>query len=170
MPAPVPRFSLTVWRVSEQLMVIDSRQAQLALPTERLLVNMLRALGYGGQSLPKAEVVRWPLLENATEDQGEAEAREMLHAYLDAHLLLNPAKHLLLMGPEAARYILPAEGEYQGDWFDGLLGREVALEVLSTKAVVAHSLTAMLQDPGLKAATWRSIQPLRQEPADSPSS
>ncbi len=160
-PVPVPRFALTVWRISDDLMVIDSRQAQLALPTERLLANITRALGYNSQALPKAEVVRWPLLENATEEQGEAEAREMLHAYLDAHLLLNPAKHLLLMGAEAARYILPARDDYPNDWIESLVGHPVALKELATTAVVSHSLTAMLQDPGLKAATWRAIQPLR---------
>lgn len=158
--APVAPFALTVWRVSEALMVIDSRQVQLALPTDRLLSNILRALGYKLPSLPKAEVVRWPFYENKMADQAagtEIEVREMLHAFLDAHLVLNPAQYLLLMGQEAARYILPAGVDLQNPPSEG-----VELKELATTAVVTPSLSEMLQAPELKAGTWRVIQPLRQ--------
>jgi len=160
----VAPFALSVWRVSEALMVIDSRQVQLALPTDRLLGNMLLALGYKLSSLPKAEVVRWPFYENKMAGQAagtETEVREMLHAFLDAHLVLDPVQHLLLMGQDAARYILPVDIDLENLPLEG-----IELKELATTAVVTPSLAEMLQTPELKADAWRVIQPLRQQPAD----
>lgn len=151
---PVPAFALSIWRISEDLMVIDSRQAQLALPTEPLLINILAALGYPRQPLPKTEVIRWPMVDNPFVGQTEADAREMLEAYLDGKLLTHPTKHLLLMGDDAARYILPAE---QGD---DVVGKSVELPQHKAEAIVVPSLTDMLQDPITKRLTWQAIQPL----------
>lgn len=162
----IPRFALTIWRAGDELMVVDSRQSQLALPTDRLLANILIALGYRTSGLSKGEVLRWPIFENQVldsnaEQQGEAAARDMLHAYLDGHLMLKPVKHLLLMGSDAARYILPADNVDDGQVFDCLVGKSFVIEDFSVTAIVTHSLADMLQFPKLKAATWQAIQPLR---------
>lgn len=155
-PEPVPHFALTVWRISADLLVVDTRESQLALPTDQLLSNIVAALGYRLAQLPKAEVLRWPLLE-AGGAQGETEAREMLQAFLDTQLLRQPAKHLLLMGRDAARYLLDKPLP-----FDRLLGSAVDMPELSVTAIVVPSLADMLQDPLQKAVAWRAIQPLRQ--------
>jgi len=163
---PDPRFALSLWRVSDDLMVIDSRHSELALPTEPLLLNILSALGFPRQSLPKVEVLRWPMFENSYEPQGQAVARETLQAMLEAMLEKQPCKHLLLMGAEACHYLL---GDDQlGDGFETTLsferslGRSFSLEALSVAAIVVPSLSDLLQQPELKRRTWQAIQPLRQ--------
>ncbi|BFM15227.1 hypothetical protein R50073_14100 [Maricurvus nonylphenolicus] len=152
---PVPAFALSIWRISEDLLIIDSRQAQLALPTEPLLINILAALGYPRQPLPKTEVIRWPMVDNPFVGQSEADAREMLEAYLDGKLLTHPTKHLLLMGDEAARYILPAEQSLAD-----VQGKAIELPQHKAEAIVVPSLSDMLQDPLQKRLTWQAIQPL----------
>jgi len=158
---PRPKFSLTIWRVSADLMVVDTRDLQQALPTERLLSNILIALGYQLPSLPKANVLKWPMIDNDLGGQGVEDARDMLHAFLDAELLLDPVKHLLLMGSAAATYILPPSHIYP-EVIDSQLAsaNPIILESLATPLVVTPSLVDILLDPSLKAQVWRLIQPL----------
>lgn len=163
---PTPRFSLSLWQVSEQLLVIDSRQPQQALPTESLLSNILLALGFPAGPLPSAHVVRWPIMENRFESQGADEARGMLSALISARLETQPAKHVLLMGEEACHYILPGAelADTQAESLSKLQGRLLTVPELAdgVPVIVVPSLTAMLQEPELKAITWQAIQPLRQ--------
>ena len=156
-----PKFSLSIWRVSTDIMVVDTRDLQQALPTERLLSNMLIALGYHLPSLPKANVLKWPMIDNDPAGQGIEEARDMLHAFLDAQLLLDPVKHLWLMGAAAATYILPPSHTYP-EVIDTQLAsaQPIILESLATPLVVTPSLVDILLNPSLKAQVWRVIQPL----------
>ena len=156
-----PKFSLTIWRVSADLMVVDTRDLQQALPTERLLINILMALGYQLPSLPKANVLKWPMIDNDLGGQGVEDARDMLHAFLDAELLLDPVKHLLLMGSAASTYILPPSHIYP-EVIDSQLAsaHPIILESLATPLVVTPSLVDILLEPSLKAQVWRLIQPL----------
>lgn len=163
---PDPRFALSLWRVSDDVMVIDSRHSELALPTEPLLKNIVAALGFDSQPLPKAEVLRWPMFENSYEPQGQEIARETLQAMLEGMLEAKPAKYLLLMGGEACHYLLGTE--QLGEGFeaqvslDKSLGQSFAMDALSVTAIVVSSLSDMLQQPLLKRGAWRAIQPLRQ--------
>jgi len=163
---PDPRFALSLWRVNEDLMVVDSRHSELALPTEPLLRNILSALGFAHQPLPKAEVLRWPMFENNYEPQGQAIARETLQAMLEGMLESQPCKYLLLMGAEACHYILSEA--HLGEGFDpqaslkSHLGQSFVMEGMSVSAIIVPSLNDMLQQPLLKRDTWRAIQPLRQ--------
>jgi hypothetical protein len=163
---PAPRFSLSLWQIGEQLLVIDSRQPQQALPTESLLSNILLALGYPAGPLPSAHVVRWPIMENRFETQGADEARGMLSALISARLETQPAKHLLLMGEEACHFILPSGelADNQTASLSKLQGRLLIVPELAEDlpVIVVPSLTAMLKMPELKALTWQAIQPLRQ--------
>lgn len=163
---PDPRFALSLWRVHDDVMVVDSRHAELALPTEPLLRNILAALGFASQPLPKAEVLRWPMFENSYEPQGQEIARETLQAMLEGMLEARPGKYLLLMGGEACHYLLGSE--QLGEGFDPQvsldkhLGQSFALDALSATAIVVPSLSDLLQQPLLKRGAWRAIQPLRQ--------
>ncbi|MGH1372894.1 MAG: hypothetical protein ACRBBW_12700 [Cellvibrionaceae bacterium] len=163
---PDPRFALSLWRVNDDVMVIDSRHSELALPTEPLLRNILSALGFAPQPLPKAEVLRWPMFENSYEPQGQEIARETLQAMLEGMLEARSGKYLLLMGAEACHYLLSAE--QLGEGFDPQvsldkhLGQSFVLEALSATAIVVPSLSDLLQQPLLKRGAWRAIQPLRQ--------
>jgi hypothetical protein len=164
---PDPRFALSLWQINEHLMVIDSRHSELALPTEPLLRNILSALGFARQPLPKAEVLRWPMFENNYEPQGQAIARETLQAMLEGMLESQPCKYLLLMGAEACHYIL--SDTHVGEGFDpkasleSHLGQSFVMDAMSVSAIVVPSLNDMLQQPQLKRDTWRAIQPLRQQ-------
>ena len=163
---PDPRFALSLWRVNDDVMVVDSRHAELALPTEPLLRNILAALGFASQPLPKAEVLRWPMFENSYEPQGQEIARETLQAMPEGMLEARPGKYLLLMGSEACHYLLGSE--QLGEGFDPQvsldkhLGQSFALDALSATAIVVPSLSDLLQQPLLKRGAWRAIQPLRQ--------
>ena len=147
-------------------MVIDSRHAELALPTEPLLNNILVALGLPRQPLPKADILRWPMFENQYEAQGQEVARETLQALLEGMLESRSCKYLLLMGAEACHFILNAE--QLGEGFEpevslkAFCGKSFALNHLSATAIVVPSLSDMLQNPEQKRDTWRAIQPLRQ--------
>lgn len=161
-----PQFALSMWRASDDLLVIDSRQAQLALPTEPLLANILLALGLR-QPLPRAEVLHWPMYDHPLAPKGEAAAKETLMALLEARLEQQPVSYLLLMGAEACHYILPdellpADSPQPPASCQALLGKALRLDALKATAIVVPSLSDMLQQPDLKATTWRAIQPLRQ--------
>ncbi|MYM63179.1 hypothetical protein [Pseudomaricurvus sp. HS19] len=164
-PAPeavvVPRFALSLWRVTEQLLVVDSRHAELALPTEALLLNMLNALGLQLRGLPRAEILRWPMVENHFTRQGEAEAREALRAMLEAMHEEQPVTQLLLMGPEACHYLADSPGSSAEQTLETMQGKAVAAAGLGPCAVVLPSLTQMLQAPALKAVAWQALQPFR---------
>ncbi len=163
--AETPRFALSLWRIGASLMVIDSRQAELALPTEPLLSNILLALGFPQQRLPRAEVMRWPMYENHLAPQGEEAARETIVAMLEALLEQQPVPYLLLMGADACHYVLPpglVDGEVRTQRFAAAQGQTLTLEALNSKAIVVPSLCDMLQDTSLKASCWQAIQPLRQ--------
>jgi hypothetical protein len=147
-------FSLSFWRVSPDLMVVDSRKPKLALPVEKLLKNLLLALGVN-EEFPKADVWQWPMIETDHHNQDADDAREALHAYLDTAFLLNPGKYLLCMGEAAAGYILNLETPY-----DSLVGQRTEIEEFGLEAFCIPSLTELLQDPLRKAIAWRTIQPL----------
>ena len=80
MAAKKVSFALSFWRVSEDLMVVDSRHSELALPVEKLLNNILFALGYPRQ-LPKVDALSWPMVDAPHQDQGENAARDTLHGF-----------------------------------------------------------------------------------------
>ncbi|GAA5317526.1 MAG: hypothetical protein AseanaTS_27310 [Candidatus Pelagadaptatus aseana] len=158
-------FALGLWRVSEDLLVVDSRQAELALPVDTLLSNILAALGYPRVALPKLEVVRWPYGGNAFSDKSAQAARHMMSAMMTAKLEQQPVKYLLLLGDSACHYLLPDGIEGLGETaevsYSGLLGKAVRLDDWNCSAIVAPSLAEMLQQPELKAVAWDAIQPLR---------
>ena len=158
-------FALSVWRVSDDLLIIDSRQAELAYPVNTLLINILSALGFAKARLPKTEVLAWPKVDSYFSGQDAQSARDMLGAMFAARLELKPAKFMLLLGGPAAHYVLPQELLVQDDCprasLARLQGKSVFVESMQTNAIVVPSLVDILQDPSLKASVWRAVQPLR---------
>jgi hypothetical protein len=168
--APVHRFVLSAWRILDDVVVLDSRRLKLALPVERLLLNISQALGFGGgTALPPAELLRWPLLDTAASPRPDlvksvAEARAMVHAYLAAQNEKQRVKTVLLMGADAARHALSARDFEPGSECEEWLGQSFTLPLdgdSSLRAIVLPSLAAMLQHPPLKALTWKAIKHLR---------
>ncbi|MGS2718481.1 hypothetical protein ACVBE9_09935 [Eionea flava] len=175
------RFSLNVWRIRDELIVIDSRQPASALPTDKLLQNILRSIGYPLVQLPKSELLRWPLFsQQATrkkmagivEQTSEVdEARAMVQAYVSAQYSKAPVKALLLLGQHAAQFALapkntPASndsGELSAiDFYEAHKGSVVSStwEHHNSHVIVAPSLVDMLNDPMQKRIMWQALQVL----------
>ncbi|MFT6386964.1 MAG: hypothetical protein ACJAUP_000333 [Cellvibrionaceae bacterium] len=162
-PSKELSFVLSVWRIRDQLLVIDSRQPGAAYPTDRLLQNILRAIGYPLAQLPSSEIIRWPLFVNNNnsktieqQNQDAEQACAMVQAYITAQMTKLPFKTLLCMGDSAARFSLnhspDASAESSPD--------NCALEnnQWNIPVVTTSSLFSMLQEPLLKAAAWSALQ------------
>lgn len=169
-PIVDPRFSLSCWRVSDDLLIIDSRHSELALPTEALLNNILRALGGDTMTVPRAEVLSWPMYDDPSAPKHEEAARETIGAMLGGMLEARPAKFCLLMGGNATHFVLPVELSSPGadqrvtpkeQRYSDCLGKSFSLGEFGVTAIVVPGLSDMLQTPSLKAVTWKAIQPLR---------
>ncbi len=155
--APAARYSLTLWQISESLMVLDSRQSELALPTDALLQNILRSVAISG-SLPKADILRWPLTQSAVVDSGIQQAREHLATLLGAKFSGAAAPSLWTMGDTAAHYVLTQEQQYES-----LLGQCIAFQnewfgSAELTVCVLPSLVEMLQTPTTKKIAWQGLQ------------
>ena len=160
-------FALSVWRVSDDLLIVDSRQAELAYPVNALLSNILSALGFANASLPKTEVLTWPKVGSYFSGRDAQSARDMLGAMFAARIELKPVKFMLLLGGPAAHYVLPqdllAEDDSPKASLARLQGKSLFVESLQTNVIVVPSLVDILQEPSLKALVWRAVQPLRQQ-------
>ena len=172
------RFSLNIWRIKNELLVIDSRQPAAALPTEKLLQNILRSIGYPLAQLPPSDLVRWPLFSSkkfsnkkftnkkstqldSNQSSEEDEARAMVQAYLSAQCSRAPINTLLLLGENAANFALtPTEGEDANTFYDQHKGTAVDTSLWESKVLVAPSLVDMLHDPMQKRVTWQALQTL----------
>jgi hypothetical protein len=152
----VQPFALSIWRPKPGLLIIDSRNAQLALPTELLLVNILHALFGAQAALGREEVLRWPLVENTAVSRTEEDARNALQVWLEVELERRPADHLLLFGKNAAQYFLSAESNYPER-----LWQWQAEQISPLQKMVAPSLVELLQQPLLKRNLWQCLGRLR---------
>ena len=155
---------LSVWRVSDDLLVVDSRQVAAALPTEALLANIVHALGYNA-SLPAVENIRWPLTPGANLAElhdvaaAEVEARDYVQAFIEAQFERKAFRTVLAMGATAAKVVLPANAWPTSNDARELLGKTIASA--NYHVIVVPSLVTMLQKPATKALTWQAIQSLR---------
>ncbi|MGI1678777.1 MAG: hypothetical protein K6L75_08605 [Cellvibrionaceae bacterium] len=165
----VNNFNLCVWRISDDLIIIDTNQPHLALPTEKLLFNIVRALGYSLTELPRSTQLRWPSVGRASSPD-EDSARGMIEAFLIAENNKKSFSKMLLMGNNAAKYVLPAKNRKDEGGsavntfnFNALVSHsfDVSTADISAKAIVVPSLTVLLQKPKFKSITWQSIQSFR---------
>lgn len=143
------RFSLALWRINNDVLVVDSRRPKAALPTETLLSNILFQLNLLRQPLPRAEFLNWPMAGG--NDQGWDAASEMARAFLEGRLLSNPVRYMIIMGSDAGRAIL------QQDTLDPV-GEKVRMEAFAVDALVLPSLADILYQPELKKRIWQSLQ------------
>lgn len=150
--AEVAPFSLSLWRISD-LMIIDAREVDLPLPTDRLLLNIACSMGYAVTDIQPAEILNWPFPSISSSANDAMCARADLQAFLDGKLLNTPVASLLLMGASAAKYILPLGQEYEASLY-----KTVDLSELSVKAIVTNSLSELLTSPQLKASIWTAVK------------
>lgn len=156
MPETISPFALSIWRPLRDLLVIDSRNTHLALPTELLLRNILYAI-FGAQTLPGVEeILRWPLIENAMISCTEKDARNTLQVWLEVELDRCPVTHLLLFGRNAAHYFLPDDHRYEQSLWQWLNVSP------SVQTLIAPSLAELLQQPLLKRNLWQCLTHLQR--------
>lgn len=156
-PEPAERvtpFTLSIWRSPLPLLVVDAREPRAAFPTDRLLRNLLNALGPHDAQRVTEEVLPWPLVNNPAVRLTAEDARAELHTWLEAELANRSVRYVLLMGENAARYFLP-----EGQSYSEALGRVQDLAPFNVSALVAPSLIELLRDPTLKRPLWQSLQP-----------
>lgn len=148
-------FALTIWRMSGEFLVIDSRDSGKALPTNRLLQQIMSALYRMEISLGQEEVFRWPLAE--TESLSTSNAYDTLYAWLDVETEHRPVRYVFLFGEAAAQYLLPSDRSYaQSLW------QWQELSVRNVQALISPSLIELLQKPLLKRHLWHCLSPLLQ--------
>lgn len=160
------KFIFSVWRIQDVL-VLDTRKVREALPTDRLLQNILRAVGYPTAQLPASESLRWPLFTNkrsantgkSPTDAGmgnadKEQARAMVQAYISAQHTKAPLKYLFLMGDESTVFTL-----------DETTSADSTIGTMSTAALWGGvqcfsmpSLYTMLQDPPSKHIAWQALR------------
>lgn len=156
-PVPVATVHLHLWRPLPQYFIIDDCPPGTALPTHQLLANILRAVSGQRVNPGNPERMRCPINAQLASHYSEEDVRRELQAwFVEAHTR-QPAQEVWLMGP-AARWFLPADTNPQEHQFTrvalSLEGAEHAV-----KALIAPSLSAILQDASLKAPLWQAIKP-----------
>lgn len=152
-PVEVQPFALSVWRPAPGFLIIDSRHAALALPTELLLHNILRAsLNRPVDSLQE-EVLRWPMIENRFVSRTASDARTELQTWLAVEHERRPVNRLWLMGDNAIRYLLSADVEPQA-----CVWQYHQLSESELTGLILPGLNDFLQQPLLKAQLWAAIK------------
>lgn len=151
--APVVQpFSLTVYRPQPGFLIIDSRNTKLALPTEVLLNNLLRANLKALQFILGEEVLRWPMIENRFVSRTEDDARNELQTWLAVENELRPIHTLWLMGESAARYWLVSENDWSATCWTMQPIKDSSLQ-----ALILPSLNQLLQYPAQKSRLWTCL-------------
>jgi hypothetical protein len=148
-----PHFSLSVWRPAPGFLIIDSRNTALALPTELLLHNILRAFIGNQLAGLQEEVLRWPMVENRFVSRTVIDARAELQTWLAVEHELRPVTQLWLMGDNAARYLVTGDSEPTESWW-----QRHSLPSIGLPALILPGLNQLLQQPQLKARMWMCIQ------------
>ena len=151
--ATVEAFSLSIWRPNKNLIVIDSRNTKLALPTELLLRNILQHVFPQEVLEMKDEVLRCPMIENSFVKSTLNDIRTELQTWLSVQCEFRPVKYLWLMGSNAATYLLPQKLEKSND-----LWQSVLLNDLSIKALVLPSINELLQRPSQKKQLFSALK------------
>ncbi len=150
--AIVQPFTLSVWRPTPGFLIIDSRNTKLALPTEMLLNNLLRAIIGAEKIVLNEEVLRWPMIENSFVSRTEDDARNELQTWLAVENELRPINKLWLLGDKAVGYLLTPQANYAE-----LLWQQTSLANKDLHALILPSLNELLQQPTLKAKLWQSL-------------
>jgi hypothetical protein len=152
-PVTIDPFSLSIWRPLDGVMIIDSRNTKLALPTELLLNNILRSVFSAQAIKPQEEVLRWPMIENSFTKRTISDARTELQTWLSVQHEIRPIHYLWLMGSNAASYLLPETVEYAASIFN-----KIALLDSSLNTLVLPSLNEFLQKPSSKQQLFSALR------------
>lgn len=150
------RFSLAVWHLQNGVLVLDSHEPRAALPTEKLLANILLAAGLLNLNLPKKGRLNWPVNPELPTEGGWQAAREYFEAYLDAAHQKLAIKRVLVFGAEALKALVDEGDAEQKQFTQGF-----NLPLLDASGMYFPSLATLLRHPEYKALVWRGL--LRNE-------
>lgn len=152
-PVTIDAFSLSIWRPVDGVMIIDSRNTKLALPTELLLNNILRSIFLNQALKPQEEVLRWPMIENSFAKRTADDACTELQTWLSVQNEIRPISHLWLMGSNATSYLLPPQTVIANTLFEA-----VALADSTIQALNLPSLNELLQKPATKQKLFSALR------------
>lgn len=152
-PVTIEPFSLSIWRPLDGVMVVDSRNTKLALPTELFLNNILRTMFYGQPIKTQEEVLRWPMIENSFAKRTIADARNELQTWLSVQHEIRPIRYLWLMGENAATFLLADSATYNASLYS-----VTALAESSIQTVILPSLNELLQKPTAKQHVYSALR------------
>lgn len=152
-PVSIDAFSLSIWRPIDNVMIVDSRNSKLALPTELLLNNIVCSIFSNPLMKPKEEILRWPMIENSFTKRTANDARGELQTWLSVQQEIRPIHYLWLMGSNAAKYLLPEHIDNNDCVF-----QSTALADSDIRALVTPSLIEILQNPRDKQKLFTAIR------------
>jgi hypothetical protein len=171
--API-KFVFSVWRVKD-ILILDTRKVREALPTDHLLQNILRSVGYAVAQLPASDSWRWPFDNknfynkkfnnkvptteqvslSAEQYKNEFEqASASAQAFVTGHHENSPLKYLFLMGEEASKFTLGDSIDFEssnGSILQANLWQDI-------QCLIMPSLYSMLQEPSTKGIAWKALR------------
>ena len=153
LPSVLDAFSLSVWHPFDEIMIVDSRNTKLALPTEVLLKNIFSSVFPELLSAFKEEILRCPMIENSFAKRTADDARAELQTWLSVQCEIRSIKYLWLMGENAARYVLPESFNK-----DNSLWQSELLTDSKIHALILPSLNELLMNPSLKKNLMSAIR------------
>jgi hypothetical protein len=151
-------FSLSIWRPVDGLLVIDSRNSKLALPTEMLLKNILRTLYPDQPAQMQEEILRWPMIENSFAKRTQAEARSELQTWLAVQCEIRPVRYIWLLGKNAAEYLLRESETFADVIFNTRALVETRVADMQVAGLLLPSLNEILQSPHHKPALFAALR------------
>jgi len=152
-PVTIEAFSLSIWRPLEGVMIVDSRNTKLALPTELFLNNILRSIFSNQSPKSQEEVLRWPMIENSFTKRTANDARNELQTWLSVQHEIRPIRYLWLMGSNAATYLLPETSVYTDS-----LHKIIQLADSAITALILPGLNEILQKPAAKQQLFSALR------------
>lgn len=136
------------WQPTDQLLIATTTDEQLPDSQQVNLLSRIVAAIDNSASLPQFDVISWP--PHHSMQGGEQEAREFIATLIKTKLATKSIKLLLVLGESAENWLLSAEQKTACQ--QGLLA--ITPEVT---AIIAPSLTQMLNQPQSKRDTWQII-------------
>ncbi|RZA00278.1 MAG: hypothetical protein EOO68_11485 [Moraxellaceae bacterium] len=149
----VEPFSLSIWRPLDGVIIIDSRNTKLALPTELLLKNIAQHIFPARTLQLQEEVLRWPMIENSFAKRSIEDARNELQTWLSVQHEIRPIKYIWLMGKNSATYLLPPNVVFSESLFNS-----TELTAAKINALILPSLNEILQKPAVKQKLFSAIR------------
>lgn len=147
----IEAFSLSVWRPIDNVMIIDSRNTKLALPTDALLKNIISRIFPKTSLVFKEEVLRCPMIENSFAKRTADDARAELQTWLSVQCEIKPISYIWLMGDNATNYLIK-------DTETNLLWKTALIADSNVQALILPSLNELLMNPLLKKSLFSAIR------------